>query len=280
MSDSTNTVALTAHNQTTPSFYSFERISSVLYPTITLAALLIIWQTSVAYFNVPQYIFPSLTDVLRELWVGFVDGGTLYPHLAYTLKSALTGYLLGCGAAIVVGALLAESRAFEKFVYPLIIGLQSTPKIAIAPLLMVWLGYGLSSKIAMVAMMCFFPLFVNTVQGIRQTDPALLNMMRAFSAPTWLTFFRVKMFAATSNIFAGLQITIVFAFIGAIVSEFLGSSEGLGYLIQSAMANFNTPVMFAAIVTLIALSLIGTAFVQWVHRKVAFWDRTMRNKGR
>ncbi len=279
MSNSSSTVVLPAYKADRPaSRFSADRITSFLYPAITLGVLLLVWQSSVTYFDVPEYVFPSLTAVLRELWIGFVDGGTLYPHLAYTLKSALSGYLLGCGAAVIVGALLAESRTFEKFVYPLIIGLQSTPKIAIAPLLMVWLGYGLASKIAMVAMMCFFPLFVNTVQGIRQTDPALLSMMRAFSSPTWLTFFRVKMFSATSNIFAGLQITIVFAFIGAIVSEFLGSSEGLGYLIQSAMANFNTPVMFAAIVTLIVLSLVGTWFVRWAHRKIAFWDRTIRTR--
>jgi NitT/TauT family transport system permease protein len=279
VSNPSSTVVLPAYKADRPaSGLSMDRITSILYPAITLGVLLLVWQSSVTYFDVPEYVFPSLTAVLRELWIGFVDGGTLYPHLAYTLKSAISGYLLGCGAAVLIGALLAESRTFEKFVYPLIIGLQSTPKIAIAPLLMVWLGYGLASKIAMVAMMCFFPLFVNTVQGIRQTDPALLSMMRAFSSPTWLTFFRVKMFAATSNIFAGLQITIVFAFIGAIVSEFLGSSEGLGYLIQSAMANFNTPVMFAAIVTLIVLSLVGTWFVRWAHRKIAFWDRTIRVK--
>lgn len=279
MSNPSSTVVLPAFKAARlASRFSMDRITSVLYPAITLGVLLLVWQSSVTYFEVPEYIFPSLTAVLRELWIGFVDGGTLYPHLAYTLKAALSGYVLGCGAAVVIGALLAESRTFEKFVYPLIIGMQSTPKIAIAPLLMVWLGYGLTSKIVMVAMMCFFPLFVNTVQGIRQTDPALLSMMRAFSSPTWLTFFRVKLFAATSTIFAGLQITIVFAFIGAIVSEFLGSSAGLGYLIQSAMANFNTPVMFAAIITLIVLSLVGTWFVRWTHRKVAFWDRTVRTR--
>lgn len=256
---------------------NWDQITSVLFPAITLTALLVIWQASVTYFHVPDYIFPSIPQVLGALWEGFV-GGSLYPHLAYTLQAALCGYVLGCGGAIIIGAALAESRTFEKFVYPLIIGLQSTPKVAIAPLLMVWLGYGIASKIAMVAMMCFFPLFVNTVNGIRQTDPALLNMMRAFSSPSWNTFFRVKLFSATGNIFAGLEISIVFALIGAVVSEFLGSSAGLGYLIQSAMSNFNTPIMFAAIVTLIILSLLATSLVRFVHHKVAFWDKTGRGK--
>ncbi len=155
------------------------------------------------------------------------------------------------------------------------IALQSTPKVAVAPLIMIWCGYGLASKIVMVATMCFFPLFVNTISGIRQTDPAMLNMMRAFSSPNWLTFYRVKMFAAAGHIFAGLQISIVFALIGAVVGEFVASSSGLGWLVQSAMANFNTPLMFASIISLIVLGLVGTSIIRFIHRRVIFWDRNV-----
>jgi NitT/TauT family transport system permease protein len=257
-------------------FFTSERTSAVLYPTITFVLLLVIWESAVTYFNVPDYMFPRIMPVMRELYFGYVDG-LMYPHLLYTLKSTLAGYLIGCSLAIIVGALLAESRTFEKFVYPFVIALQSTPKVAIAPLIMIWCGYGIASKIVMVATMCFFPLFVNTISGIRQTDPAMVNMMRAFSSPGWLTFFRVKMFAAAGHIFAGLQISIVFALIGAVVGEFVASSAGLGWLVQSAMANFNTPLMFASIFTLIALGLAGTAIVRLVHRRVVFWDRSVKN---
>ncbi len=212
--------------------------------------------------------------VVRELYSGYVDG-LMYPHLIYTLQSTIAGYLIGCTLAIIVGAILAESRTFEKFVYPFVIALQSTPKVAVAPLIMIWCGYGLASKIVMVATMCFFPLFVNTISGIRQTDPAMLNMMRAFSSPNWLTFYRVKMFAAAGHIFAGLQISIVFALIGAVVGEFVASSSGLGWLVQSAMANFNTPLMFASIISLIVLGLVGTSIIRFIHRRVIFWDRNV-----
>jgi NitT/TauT family transport system permease protein len=256
-------------------FFTSEKTTSILYPIITFVLLLVVWESSVTYFNVPDYMFPRIMPVMRELYTGYVDG-LMYPHLLYTLKSTLAGYVIGCTLAIIVGALLAESRTFEKFVYPFVIALQSTPKVAIAPLIMIWCGYGLASKIVMVATMCFFPLFVNTISGIRQTDPAMLNMMRAFSSPGWLTFFRVKMFAAAGHIFAGLQISIVFALIGAVVGEFVASSAGLGWLVQSAMANFNTPLMFASIFSLVALGLAGTSLVRFVHRRVVFWDRSVK----
>jgi NitT/TauT family transport system permease protein len=273
MADQTTTAVFPPEAVVRRPIFDHERVTSVLYPTITLVVLLLLWEGSVTLFNVPSYMFPHIKPVIQELVDGYVDG-TMVPHLLYTLQSTLYGYVIGCSCAVVLGAVLAESRTFEKFVYPFIIALQSTPKVAVAPLIMLWAGYGIASKIVMVSTMCFFPLFVNTVTGIRQTDPAMINMMRAFSAPGWLIFFRVKLFAATGHIFAGLQIAIVFALIGAVVGEFVASSEGLGWLIQSAMANFNTSMMFASIFTLIALGLIGTSLVRFAHRKLVFWDRS------
>ncbi len=273
MSDHVSAQSVSLRNDTVGRQLNMEKLTTVIYPCITFIALLVIWEGSVTLFRVPDYIFPHIMPVLRVLYAGYVEG-EMYPHLAYTLKSTLIGYSLGCTLAIIIGASLAESRTFEKFVFPLIIALQSTPKVAVAPLIMIWCGYGISSKIVMVATMCFFPLFVNTVTGIRQTDPAMVNMMRAFSAPGWLTFYRVKIFGAAGHIFAGLQISIVFALLGAVVGEFVGAASGLGWLIQSAMVSFNTPMMFAAILSLIVLGLVGTAIVRFIHRRVVFWERS------
>jgi NitT/TauT family transport system permease protein len=252
---------------------NLDRLTSILYPLVTFAVLLALWEGAVTAFEVPSYLFPRIVPVLNELYDGYV-GGAMLPHLVYTLQSTVYGYIIGCGSAILLGAALAESRTAEKFLFPFVVALQSTPKVAVAPLIIIWAGYGLASKVIMVAMICFFPLFVNTVTGIRQTDPAMINMMRAFSAPNWLIFFRVKLFAAAGHIFAGLQIAVVLALIGAVVSEFVASSEGLGFLIQSAMANFNTSTMFASIISLIGLGLIGTSLVRFAHRRVVFWDRS------
>lgn len=249
-----------------------ERTTVIVYPLISLVVLIAAWQLSIDLFAVPDYILPRPLSVLGYLKSGYIDG-EFWPHFAFTIRSTLTGYVIGCTAAIIVGALLAESRTFEKFVYPYIIALQSMPKVALAPLILVWFGYGLASKIVMVALMCFFPLFVNTVVGIRQADPALLNMMKAFSAPKWLIFFKVKLFSAASYIFAGLQISIVLSLIGAVVAEFVASTKGIGWLIQASLANFNTAQMFAALFSLVFIGLVGTRIVQFAHNRLVFWDR-------
>ena len=198
----------------------FERVSSFLYPAITFVMLIAAWQLSIDVLHVPDYILPRPMMVLQSLKAGYIDG-EFWPHFLFTLRSTVSGYMIGCGCAIVVGAVLAESPTFEKFVYPYVIALQSMPKVALAPLIIVWFGYGFASKLVMVALICFFPLFVNTVVGIRQTNPALINMMKAFSAPSWFIFVRVKLFAAAGHIFAGLQISIVLSLIGAVVAEFV-----------------------------------------------------------
>ncbi len=253
-----------------------DRISSIIYPLLTFVVLIAVWQGAIVVFKVPDYILPLPGSVLHYLKVGYVDG-EFWPHFAFTLRTTLTGYVIGCSAAVVVGTVLAESRIFEKCFYPYIVALQSMPKVALAPLIIVWFGYGITSKIVMVALMCFFPLFVNTVVGIRQADPALLNMMKAFSAPQWLIFLKVKLFAAAGHIFAGLQISIVLSLIGAVVAEFIASNKGIGWLIQSSLANFNTAQMFAALFSLIIIGLVGTRTVQFLQNRFVFWDRVKSN---
>ncbi|MBI5113102.1 MAG: ABC transporter permease [Rhodovulum sp.] len=253
-----------------------DKFTAVLYPLLTFVVLVAVWKLSIVVFDVPDYILPEPLAVLRSLEAGYL-GGEFWPHFLFTLRSTVTGYVLGCVLAIVIGTLLAESRLFEKCFYPYIVAMQSMPKVALAPLIVVWFGYGVLSKVVMVALMCFFPLFVNTVVGIRQADPALLNMMRAFSAPSWLIFYRVKLFAAAGHIFAGLQISIVLSLIGAVVAEFVASSSGIGWLIQSSLANFNTAQMFAALFSLVFIGLVGTKLVQFFHRRLVFWDKAGPN---
>ncbi|HEY0218959.1 MAG TPA: ABC transporter permease [Afipia sp.] len=224
----------------------------------------------------PDYILPRPLAVLASLKVGYLDG-EFWPHFVFTLSSTLTGYLLGCSVAIIVGAMLAESPTFEKCFYPFIVALQSMPKVALAPLIIVWFGYGLASKVATVALMCFFPVFVNTLAGIRSADPTLINMMKAFSASSWMIFQRVKLFAAAGHIFAGLQISVVMSLIGAVVAEFVASTKGIGWLIQSSMTNFNTAQMFAALFSLVFIGLTGTRIIQMVQSRVVFWNAGKQN---
>ncbi len=249
-----------------------DRLKSVLYPTITFLVLLSVWTLAIDLFAVPNYLLPSPGAVLDALHRAYIEG-SFWPHALYTLKAMAIGYALGSAAALVLGGILAESRTFELFVYPYFVALQSMPKVALAPLLIVWLGFDLAPKIVMVALLCFFPLFINTVVGIRQTSPALVDLMHAFSASRLRTFLVVKLPAAASHIFAGLQIGVVLSLIGAVVGEFVASSKGLGYIVKSASVGMEVNVMFAALISLAVIGVTVSMIVRALQRAVIFWER-------
>jgi len=245
----------------------------IAYPAITLVVLVAVWSGSIHFLRIPDYLLPSPTQVVNAMYVGYVQGA-YWPHFFFTLKSVVIGYLAGCTLAIACGILLAESPTFELFVYPYIVALQSMPKIAIAPLVIVWLGFGLESKVVMVALVCFFPLFINTAIGIKQANPQLIDVLRAFGASKAMIFRRVKLPGAAGHIFAGLQIGVVLALIGAVVAEFVASTQGLGHIIKAAAVDMQTNVMFAALISLAVLGVVGSQFLRWLHTRVVFWDRT------
>lgn len=247
------------------------RASSVVYPLVSLAIIVIVWHVAVIVLEVPEYVLPAPLAVAQAFVGGFASGLFL-GHLWYTTLEVVIGYVLGSLLALVLGALLAESRTFERFVYPLILGLQAMPKVALAPLLLVWFGYGIESKIILVMLICFFPLCVNTVIGIRQTDPELIDLCRAFSTSRLYVFFNVKLPTAAGAIFAGLQVGISLALIGAVVGEFIASQRGIGYMINASTVSMNVSNMFAGIFLLAFMGIAGAQLVRYVHRKVVFWE--------
>jgi len=245
---------------------------SVICPLISLAVLLGVWDAAVRLLAIPDYLLPSPQAVFHALADGFGDG-SLWPHLVTTLGETLSGYLIGSLLAVTFGVALGESRTFERFVYPLLVALQATPKVALGPIILVWFGFGVASKIVLVALVCFFPLFVNTVNGIRRTDTELLDACRAFSASRWFLLFHVKLPSAAGEIFAGLQIGVALALIGAVVAEFLSAQQGLGYLIASSSVNMSLATMFAGVFLLALSGFIGAQMVRWFQRRVVFWER-------
>lgn len=247
------------------------RLPAPAYPLISLAALVAVWHFAVRWWNVPDYLLPAPAAVLQTLADGLWDG-SLWPHIGATLANTAAGYAIGCALAVALGALLAESRRFERFVYPLLVGLQATPKVALGPIILVWFGFGAASKIVLVALVCFFPLFVNTVNGLRRTDPDLLETCRAFSASRLYLLWHVKLPAALGDIFAGLQIGVALALIGAVVGEFLSAQRGLGYLIASASVSMSLATMFAGVLLLAAIGLAGSQAVRWLQARVVFWE--------
>lgn len=254
------------------------KFKAVLYPSITAVCLLIFWIASIKIFDIPDYLIPTPWAVLENLDKGYIQG-LYWPHFFYTFKNTVVGYVIGSALALVLGAMVAESKTFERFFFPYIVALQATPKVAIAPLILVWFGFGMASKVVLIALMTFFPVFINTISGMRQTNPAMLDLMRVCSASRIHVFWHVKLPSAAGHIFAGLQISVVLSLIGAVVAEFVSSSMGLGYLIQAASVNMDVATMFACIFSLIVIGLSGTRLMSFLHHRFVFWDRNSQTLG-
>ncbi|WP_338666002.1 ABC transporter permease [Pararoseomonas sp. SCSIO 73927] len=248
-----------------------ERLKNWLSPLVTFVIFLGLWQAVASAGLVPAYLLPSPGAVGHAL-VTVYGQGTIWPHLAATASEMVFGFILGSIAALIAAAVVAEFRAVERCVYPYIVALQSMPKVALAPLLIVWFGFGLTSKIILVALICFFPVFVNVLTGLRATRAELVDLYRAFSSTRWRIFWDVRLPSAAGSIFAGLQVALVLALLGAVVGEFVAAQEGLGSLIQASSLNFEVPVMFACIITLAAMGSVASAIVRFVQRRVVFWE--------
>ncbi|ARP78484.1 ABC transporter permease [Bordetella genomosp. 6] len=255
------------------------RFSNVLLPLVTLVLILGFWDISVRWLGMPAYLLPPPLDVFRALWHGY-STGLLWPHLLTTTAETIGGFVLGCSVALVVGGLVAEFRLLERMVYPYVVALQSMPKVALAPLLIVWFGFGLMSKVVLVALICFFPMFVNVVTGLRSARQELIDLYTAFSASRFQIFRDIKLPSALPSIFAGLQIALVLSLLGAVVGEFVASQKGLGSLIQAASLNFDLPIMFACILTLAFMGAMATLVVNWAQRRLLFWHETTAGQDR
>lgn len=244
----------------------------------SFAVFLVVWAAIVQFSGVPTYLLPSPVSVGMTLWE-MIWSGTIFRHLYTTVFTALAGYLIGSGFGLAVGSVLAEFAVADRLVRPYLIGLQSIPKVALAPLLIVWFGYGLEAKIVLVALMTFFPVFVNTVAGLHMSNKELIDLYRASSASRFTVFREVKLPTAASAIFAGLEVAVVLALIGTIVAEFVSSRSGLGYLIQAASTNYDVSMMFAAIALLAMLGIASSQLLRTMHKKLVFWEGPRRDAG-
>lgn len=246
-------------------------LSSRLASIAIAVALVAAWQVTVRRLNVPSYLIPAPSDIVAALSRGF-ERGTYWPHLLSTLHAMSVGYLAGCGLGILLGALVAEFESIERIIYPYVVALQSLPKIALAPLFVMWFGYGYTSKVVTVALICFFPLMVNTMTGILSTLPDRLDMVRSMTATRLQLFWHLKLPSAAGHVFAGLQVAIVLALIGALVAEFIGGEQGLGNLIEMEQSNLDTAGVFAVLVLLAVIGMTATAIMRLLHARVVFWE--------
>jgi NitT/TauT family transport system permease protein len=230
--------------------------SSVIPVVISLVVFVAAWQAIVVVGDYPPFILPAPFVVL-ERFIGAWTDGTMWPHFSTTVVEVLLGFAIGASLALVVGILLARSRLAEKLLSPYLVAAQATPILALAPLIVLWFGTGLPSKLVITTLIVFFPVAVATMVGIRSVDPRLLEMARSFRASGWQVVRRVEVPAALPAILGGMRVGVTLAVIGAIIGEWAGGERGLGVLINIARGSlFDIPLMFA---TLATLALLGVA---------------------
>ncbi len=240
---------------------------------LPIAAALAAWELVTRLKWLPPYLLPSPEAVAGRL-AATIASGMLVQHVMVTLQEVLLGLALGLILATAAGTLLAKSPAAEQLLSPYIIASQSIPTVAIAPLLVIWFGPGRLSKILISALLVFFPVLVNTMVGIRSVPEDLRDLMRILKASHWQVFTRLELPAALPVYLGGVKVGATLSVIGAVVGEFVGSDEGLGFVINVARGMYDTALVFGAVFVLIGMALSLYGLVTLIERRVLSWRKT------
>lgn len=230
-----------------------------LYSLLFFICLILGWEALAGTMS--ELVLPAPSIVMLTLWEGLVSGYFL-PHILRTGLEIGLGFCIGGTLGFVAGVLMGETEFARRLLLPYVIASQAVPKLALAPLFILWFGFGMTSKVVITALICFFPLLENTLTAIRYTDPKKLELFHALRATRWQTLTRLKIPSGLPGILSGVRVAVVLAVVGAVVGEFIGGSEGLGALIIASQGMMDTPLMFAVI---ILITLIGIVLYQTVN---------------
>ena len=241
---------------------------SIGYPALGLVLFIVLWQAYVKVFHVAPVILPTPLQIAQS----FVDDRhALLSQGWVTLQECVYGFGLAFVIGVPLAFVIANSPVLSQMVYPLLIAMQSVPKVAMAPIILVWLGTGIASKLALVWLVAFFPIVVDTATGLRVTQASLLELAISLRATRMQIFTKIQVPAALPHILSGAKIAVTLAVIGAVIGEFVGSNEGLGNLLLVANSQMNTPLAFAALISLAVLGLGLYAAVALVEAALSPW---------
>ena len=232
--------------------------------------LLLAWEFFVHIRDIPNWLLPAPSDITATL---FQDAWMLSGHTWVTFTEVILGFTAAVVAGVLLASAIALSRSIEQSVYPIIIASQTIPIIVIAPMLLVWIGYGLAPKIIVVALISFFPITVNMVDGLRAIDPEMQRFLRTMGANKWQEFIKVRFPTSLPYLFSGLKVAIAVSVIGAVIGEWVGSKEGLGYLMIRSKPQFQTERVFAAIVILSFMGIFLFILIGVLQRLITPWHR-------
>ena len=237
-------------------------------PVITLLGTLVVWQVAAKLLRLPLWLVPAPSDILEAL---LERGGGLWIHIWITFYETVLGFLLAILLGVPLAVLIVHSRLLGNAVYPLILITQSIPKVAFAPILLIWLGHGDLPKVLVAFLVAFFPVVVDTAAGLRSPAPQLLDLARQLSASQFQIYTKIRFPSALPHFFSGLKVAITLSVIGAVIGEFVGSEQGLGFLVIQATSHFKTPLAFAAMCILAVMAIVLFFAIVAVERVLCPW---------
>jgi NitT/TauT family transport system permease protein len=248
--------------------------SPAMRPFWLIIVLIIGWDLCIRLFKIPPYLVPTPWQVVEQL---FKEWPMLWREALPTLYATLGGFVLSALVGVPIAMWIAYSRLVESFVYPLLVFSQSVPKVAIAPLFVVWFGFGVIPKVIAAFLLGFFPVIVATVQGFKSIEPDVIDLARSMGANPLKVFIKFRLPQAMPAIFSGLKVSVTLAVVGAVVGEFVGSNSGLGYVLQKANGTFDLPLMFAALVILSMIGVLLFLVLELIERWVLPWHASQRH---
>jgi NitT/TauT family transport system permease protein len=242
-----------------------ERIGSVVYPLGMLVATLAIWELAARALSIPSYLLPAPSAIIESM---SKNSAVLLKESISTTIEVLLGFALSVGVGIPLALAIYLWRPFARAIYPVLVSSQAVPKIAVAPLFLVWFGFGLLPKVLIAFLIAFFPVVINTAMGLGTLEREKIYLAQSMGLGPFASFFKIQLPNALPSIFAGLKISITFAVVGAVVGEFVGGQGGLGYLLIIANGNMDTPLIFGGIVALTLLGIVLFLLIGFAERVV------------
>jgi len=258
-----------------PDLSSLDTTKNRILSVLLLCLVLVVWQASPVLFKIPAFILPSASAVAEGLWRGLTNGLYLH-HGAVTLFEVLAGFALGGSLGLALGVAVALNRRFAYFIYPYVIMFQSMPKVALAPLFVLWFGLGVTSKIVTAALVAFFPMMINTISGLNSADKDRIDLIRSLGGSELQVFTMLRFPSALPFIMAGLEIAMALSLIGTVVTEFLGADAGLGMLMQSMNFMMDVAGSFSVLIILAVVGLVLNQTLIMIRHRVLFWERLGR----
>lgn len=249
-------------------------LSSLAYPTVVLVIVLAVWEGASEAGWIAPYILPAPSAIVAKVWALRV---LLLQHTWATTVEILLGFLLALVSGVVLAVAVVYVRPFERAFYPWIVATQAIPKVALGPLFIVWFGFGLLPKIVIAALIAFFPIMIGTIVGLKSIERDSLFLLQSMGSSSLQTFWHARLPNGLPQIFAGMKVAIVLASVGAIVGEFVGANEGLGYVLLTANGTVDTQLLFAALLIISVLSTALYWVVHWAERICIRWHVSVRD---